>query len=274
MGDRLKDKIAAVTGAGRGIGRGVAIALAVEGAKVVVNDLGGATDGSGDSKGPADDVVAEIKKAGGDAVANYENVATLEGGENIIKQAVDTYGQIDILVNDAVSSQLSGSLLEMTDLQWDDNFRVNVKGSFYCIKAVVPHMMERRYGKIISMASIVGRRGSTPPTSPAYAGSKGAVIALTASAARELGPHNINVNAVAPGSTLTEGTKGLFYSQEAVFQDKAQRLLDHIPLGRPGDPEDIAHAVLFLASEAAGYITGNTLVVDGGWTAGGYARDF
>ena len=264
MGDRLKDKIAAVTGAGRGIGRGVAIALAVEGAKVVVNDLGGATDGSGDSKGPADDVVAEIKKAGGDAVANYENVATLEGGENIIKQAVDTYGQIDILVNDAVSSQLSGSLLEMTDLQWDDNFRVNVKGSFYCIKAVVPHMMERRYGKIISMASIVGRRGSTPPTSPAYAGSKGAVIALTASAARELGPHNINVNAICPGIMKTPLVDGLISRSGGAFADYA---ITSTPMARIGEPEEVARTAAWLCSDAASYITGTALPVDGGFNA-------
>jgi NAD(P)-dependent dehydrogenase (short-subunit alcohol dehydrogenase family) len=245
----LAGKVAFITGSGRGIGRAFALAFAKEGATVVVVEIDAQS---------AEETATEIARQGGRAMAVPCDVSDQSQVEEAVQRTLREFGQIDVLVNDAVSSQLSGSLLEMTDLQWDDNFRVNVKGSFYCIKAVVPHMMKRRYGKIISMASIVGRRGSTPPTSPAYAGSKGAVIALTASAARELGPHNINVNAIAPVMIDTPRWR------EVRSPEQIEQAAMGPPLQRLGKPEDLAGLALLLASDASSFISGQTITVDGG----------
>ncbi len=245
----LAGKVAFITGSGRGIGHAFALAFAKEGASVVVVEIDAER---------AEGTATEIAQQGSRALAVPCDVGDQAQVENAVQRTLREFGQIDILINDAVSSQLSGSLLEMTDVQWDDNFRVNVKGSFYCMKAVVPHMMERRYGKIISMASVVGRRGSTPPTSPAYAGSKGAVIALTASAARELGPHNINVNAIAPVMIDTPRWR------EVRTPEQIERAAQGPPLQRLGRPEDLAGLALLLASDASSFISGQTITVDGG----------
>ena len=245
----LTGKVAFITGSGRGTGRAFALAFAREGASVVVVEIDAQR---------AEGTATEIAQQGGRALAVPCDVSDQAQVEDAVQRTLREFGQIDILINDAVSSQLSGSLLEMTDLQWDDNFRVNVKGSFYCIKAVAPHMMQRRYGKIISMASVVGRRGSAPPTSPAYAGSKGAVIALTSSVARELGPHNINVNAIAPVSIDTPRWR------EVRSPKQIERAALVPPLQRLGKPEDLAGLALLLASDASSFISGQTITVDGG----------
>ena len=146
MGDRLKDKIAIVTGAGRGIGRGEALALASEGAKVVVNDLGGGADGSGAASSPADEVVAEIKKMGGEAVANYDSVATVEGGENIIKAALDAFGRLDILVNNAGILR-DRMVFNMTPEEWDIIMKVHLYGHFNCTKPACVVFRQQRSGR-------------------------------------------------------------------------------------------------------------------------------
>jgi 3-oxoacyl-[acyl-carrier protein] reductase len=146
----------------------------------------------------------------------------------------------------------------LDDAEWDDNYRVNVKANFYCVKAVAPLMKQRRYGKIINMASVVGRRGSAPPTSAAYAASKGAIIAMTSSAARELGPHNINVNAIAPGQIDTPRWR------DARTPEQIETTVQSTAVKRLGQPEDLTALAMLLASDASSFITGQTITVDGG----------
>jgi NAD(P)-dependent dehydrogenase (short-subunit alcohol dehydrogenase family) len=245
----LDGKVVFITGAGGGIGRAFAHAFAKEGTSVAVAEIDAQR---------AEGTATEIVQQGGRALAVPCDVGDEAQVEGAVQRTLQEFGQIDILINDAVSPLLAGSLLDIEDMHWDDNFRVNVKGSFYCIKAVVPGMKQRRYGKIISMASVVGRRGSSAPTSAAYAGSKGAIIALTASAARELGPHNINVNAIAPVQIDTPRWR------DARNQEQIERTAQGAPLGRLGRPEDLTGLALLLASDASSYISGQTITVDGG----------
>ena len=261
MGDRLKDKIAAVTGAGRGIGRGVAIALAVEGAKVVVNELGGATDGSGDSREPADDVVAEIKKNGGDAVANYDNVATLEGGENIIKQAVDTYGQIDILVNNAGILR-DRMVFNMTPEEWDNVIKVHLYGVFNCSKPAAILMRQQKSGRIISMSSTSGLIGNGGQAN--YGAAKAGIAGFTRVLSRDLGRYGVTANAIAPGA----GTRMTVSPEmEAAMEGRIARgelTPEEAEARRMPGPDDVAPIVVFLATDAAANINGCTFGASGG----------
>jgi 3-oxoacyl-[acyl-carrier protein] reductase len=245
----LSGKVAFITGAGHGIGRAFALAFADEGAAVAVADINATW---------ADKTAGEIAEQGGRGLAITCDVGDASQVHAAVQRTVQEFDRIDILINDAVSPLLTGSLEELGDEEWDDNFRVNVKGSFYCVKAVAPLMKRHRNGKIINMASVVGRRGSAAPTSAAYAASKGALIAITASAARELGAFNINVNAIAPGQIDTPRWR------DARTPEQIERTVQGTAVKRLGQPEDITALALLLASDASSFITGQTITVDGG----------
>lgn len=242
----LKGKVAAVTGASRGIGRAVALELAAQGATVVINYNG--------SKEKAEEVKAEIEKNGGSASLAKCNVADFAEAENFIKDVIATYGKIDILVNNAGITK-DGLLMRMSEEDFEQVLDVNLKGTFHCIRFAARQMMKQRSGRIINMASVVGVAGNAGQAN--YAASKAGVIGLTKAVAKELASRGITVNAIAPGFIETEMTGAL---PEQVKSAAATQ----IPLGAFGKPEDVAKAVAFLASEGAGYITGQVLHIDGG----------
>ena len=245
----FSDKVVFITGGGHGIGRAFALAFAEEGAAIAIAEL---------DQERADSTASDIREGGGIAIAVPCDVSDHALVEAAVARTLDEYGQIDILINNAVSPNLTGSLEELNDVDWDHNFEVNVKGSFYCFRAVVPHMKERRYGKVVSMASIVGRRGSAEPTSAAYSASKAGIIGLTATMARELGPYNINVNALAPGSINTPRWR------DARNAEQVNRTVQGTALKRLGEAEDIVGMCLMLASDRSSFITGQTVTIDGG----------
>ena len=242
----LKNKIALITGAGRGIGRAIAIALAKEGAEVVINYNG--------SEAKADEVKHEIVEKGGCAQCMQCNVADYEGCEAFIKAVIEQFGRIDILVNNAGITK-DGLLMKMSEEDFDKVLDTNLKGTFHTIRAALRQMIRQRSGRIINMASVVGVSGNAGQAN--YAASKAGVIGLTKTAAREVASRGITVNAVAPGFIETDMTEVL---PEKIKEASAAQ----IPLGKFGKAEDVANAVAFLASEDAGYITGQVLHVDGG----------
>jgi len=240
-----KDKVAVVTGASRGIGRSIALALAAEGARIVAVDLG---------LDDTEKLAEEIRAQGGEALAVLGNVTVAEDAERMIKAAVDKFGRVDILVNNAGITK-DGLLLRMKDEDWDAVLNVNLKGAFLCSRAAAKVMTKQRYGRIINIASIVGQMGNAGQAN--YCASKAGLIGLTKSNARELAKRNVTVNAVAPGFIATPMTDAL--------PDKVkQELLAQIPQERLGSADDIANAVLFLAAERSGYITGQVIGVNGG----------
>ena len=261
MSDRLKGKVAVVTGAGGGIGRGVAILLAEEGAKVVVNDLGGAADGTGASASPADEVVAEIKSKGGEAVANYDSVATVEGGNNIIKTAIDNFGQIDILVNNAGILR-DRMVFNMAPEEWDAVMKVHLYGVFNCTKPAAILMRQQRSGRIISMSSTSGLIGNSGQAN--YGAAKAGIAGFTRVVSRDLGKYGVTVNCIAPGAATR-----MTLSEEvlAARQIRAER-----GVGRAGSeserempgPDDVAPIVVFLCTDAAANINGCTFGSAGG----------
>lgn len=242
----LTGKCAVVTGASRGIGRAIALELANQGAKVVVNYSG--------SEKKAKQVVEEIQANGGEAIAVQANVANADSVQQLMKIAVDTYGSLDILVNNAGITR-DNLLMRMKDDEWDDVINTNLKGVFLCTKAVTRQMMKQRAGRIINISSIVGVAGN--PGQANYVAAKAGVIGLTKTTAQELASRNILVNAIAPGFITTEMTEGLPEELKLAMQKQ-------IPLAKLGQPEDIAKAVAFFASDNANYITGQTLHIDGG----------
>lgn len=242
----LKDKVAVVTGAGRGIGREIAKTFAGYGAKVVVNFNG--------SEERANSLVEEIKAAGGEAVTFKANVADFAEAEALMKFAVATYGRIDILVNNAGITR-DNLVLGMKEADFDDVININLKGTFNCIKHVYRTMMKQKYGRIINMSSVVGVEGNAGQVN--YAASKAGVIGITKSIAKELGSRGITANAIAPGFIKTDMTDAL--------SDKAKEaMLDHITVKRLGEVSDIAETAAFLVSDKASYITGQVIKVDGG----------
>jgi len=257
MGDRLKGKVAVVTGAGRGIGRGEALALAAEGAKVVVNDLGGAADGTGADKAPADEVVAEIKKMGGEAVANYDSVVTMEGGEKIIKAAIDNFGRLDILVNNAGVLR-DRMIFNMTEEEWDTVISVHLKGHFACAKPACVVFRQQRSGRIINTSSIsgVGNMGQAN-----YSAAKEGIVGFTRTVARDMGRYGITCNALRPAAatrlTLSPELKAAREKRAAAglgAESDAGQLL----------PEAIAPFVVFLCTDEAANINGCTFQIRGG----------
>ncbi len=239
-------KIAVVTGASRGIGRAIALELAAEGAFVIVNYNG--------SKEKAEEVLARIRENGGDGALYQCNVAEFDACEQFLGEVVKNYGRIDVLVNNAGITK-DGLLMRMSEEDFAKVVDVNLKGTFNCIRHTSRYMLRQRSGRIINMASVVGVNGNAGQAN--YAASKAGVIGLTKSAAKELASRGITVNAVAPGFIRTDMTD--------VLSDKVKEAtMKLIPMGTFGTPEDIAKTVAFLASDGAGYLTGQVLCVDGG----------
>jgi len=242
----LNERVAIVTGGSRGIGRAVALELAARGASVVVN-YNSSPDG-------AEEVVKQIEAGGGKAVAFQADVSNFEAAGKLIKFAVETYGDLHILVNNAGITR-DMVIMMMSEADWDAVIDTNLKSAFNCSKAAVRHMMRKRYGRIINMASVAGQMGNPGQTN--YSASKGGQIAFTKSLAREVASRNITVNAIAPGFVETE-------ILDAMPEGTLEEALKLVPLARTGKPEEIGYAVAFLASEQAAYITGQVLGVDGG----------
>lgn len=250
----LKNKVALVTGARRGIGKGIALALAKAGAKVIVTDI--------DEK-ECQEVVKEIEKLGSQGLAKKVDVTNKKEIEEAVKAAIDKFGKLDILVNNAGICPFK-PFLELTEEDWDKVLDINLKGYFLCAQAAAREMAKQKWGRIINIASVaMGQMGVGMANIVHYVASKGGVAAMTEALAVELSPYGINVNAISPGLIETK-------MAEPVISDPAAKeaILKRVPKGRVGQPKDIAHAVVFLASEEADYVTGAILVVDGGWLAG------
>ncbi|MCT7982457.1 3-oxoacyl-[acyl-carrier-protein] reductase [Laspinema sp. A4] len=242
---RLRDRVAVVTGASRGIGRAIAVALAAEGAKIAVNYASNST--------AADQLVAEITAAGGEATAIPADISNVDSVDTLIKTVSDQWGRIDILVNNAGITR-DTLLLRMKPEDWQAVIDTNLTGVFLCTRAVSKLMLKQKSGRIINIASVAGQMGN--PGQANYSAAKAGVIGFTKTVAKELASRGITVNAVAPGFIATDMTKDLKGGEE---------ILKFIPLGRYGEPEEVAGLVRFLAADpAAAYITGQTINVDGG----------
>ena len=243
---KLEGKVAIVTGASRGIGRDIALLFAKEGAKLTL------TARSEDALKALSD---EIKKNGGaEPLCVPLDVKNSEKVDELVDKTLDKFGRVDILVNNAGMTR-DGLLLRMSDEDWDEVLDTNLKGAFLCLRAVAKPMMRQRAGRIINMASVIGLIGNAGQAN--YAASKAGLIALTKSAAKELGSRNILINAIAPGFIDTEMT-------QALGDDIKKSILKQIPIGKLGTPIDVAKAALYLASDESSFITGQVLTVDGG----------
>jgi len=261
MGEILKGKNAVVTGAGRGIGRAIALALAEEGANIVVNDVGGAVDGMGQSTTPADEVVAEIRQRGGKAIANYDTVAEYEAAGRIIKSCVDNFGRIDILVN--VAGILRDRMcFNMTPEEWDGVIKVHLYGTFYCSRHACNYMREQKWGRIISVTSDA-YRGTIGHVN--YGAAKGGIVSLMRSMALELARYGITCNCIAPIAatrmTLSDEVKeGFKKRMEAglISKEAYERLIDQPP------PQFVPPIVVYLASDDGADISGVVLGCGGG----------
>ncbi len=252
-------RVAWVTGAARGIGAGIAEALAQGGATVVCADV------------DAEGVLATAERVGG--MAQVRDISDPDAVEAAAEEIRIAHGRLDILVNNAGVNTLRHRVTIdlFPETEWDRIVDIDLKGTYLMSKAAIPLLRGSDAPRIVNIASIVGLVPLRLQC--AFAAAKAGMVNLTKAMAIELGSEGILVNAVAPGSTLTEGTKQLFYGEGGLFRESVQRMLDHVPLGRPGSVDEIARATCFLADPESSYITGHCLVVDGGWTAG-YHRDF
>jgi len=246
----LAGKVALVTGASRGIGKAIALKLASLGAKVAVNYV--AIEAS--NKTDADSVVEAIVQLAGEAMSVEADVRDSEAVRAMVDQVIDKWGKIDILVNNAGINR-DTLLLRMSDDAWDDVINTNLRGAYLCTKFALRSMTRQQWGRIINISSIAGIFGNIGQSN--YAASKGGLIAFTKTVAREMGSRNITVNAVAPGFIITGMT-------DKLPAERKEAILAMIPLRRFGQPEDVAELVGFLASERAGYITGQVITIDGG----------
>jgi NAD(P)-dependent dehydrogenase (short-subunit alcohol dehydrogenase family) len=273
MADRLRGKNAVVTGSGRGIGRGVALLLAQEGSNVVVNDPGVNLDGSGSDQGPAAEVVAEIKAQGGNAVANLDSVATVEGGESLIKTCVDAFGSIDILIN--VAGILRDRMVfNMSEEEWDDVIAVHLHGHYHTIKPASILMRQQRWGRIVNFSSISGLEGG--PGQANYGAAKAGIAGLTRVVARDLGRYGVTCNAIAPGAATR---------MIASVPDRSRELRSRAGMGGPAaggetapamrtpeieplrDPEYVAPMTAWLCTNEAWDVNGKIFHVAGGSVA-------
>ncbi|MBT2756048.1 3-oxoacyl-[acyl-carrier-protein] reductase [Mesobacillus foraminis] len=243
---RLEGKAVLVTGASRGIGREVALELAREGANIAINYAG--------SEAKAAEVAEEIKAMGREAIVIQADVSNPEAVDAMVKETIEVFGKLDILVNNAGITK-DNLLMRMKESDWDDVININLKGVFLSTKAVTRQMMKQRSGRIINISSIVGVSGNAGQAN--YVAAKAGVIGLTKTTAKELATRGITVNAVAPGFITTDMT-------DKLNDDTKAEMLKQIPLGKLGEPGDVAKTVAFLASEDSRYMTGQTLHVDGG----------
>ena len=241
----LANKVAVVTGAAQGIGKTIAVYLAEKGASLVICDI---------NLEMASETAREIETAGGSCLALQSDVTSLPDAERIIKEASERFGAVDILVNNAGITK-DNVLLRMKEEQWDQVMAVNLKGTFNCTKAAIKLMLRQKRGTVINIASITGLMGNAGQAN--YSASKAGVIGFTKAIAREYAERGITVNAVAPGFIATAMT-------DAIPEKEREALIKQIPLQRLGTPLDVAHAVYFLASEQASYITGQVIGVNGG----------
>ena len=242
---RFRNRVAVVTGGGKGIGRAVASRLAAGSAKVVI---------SGRDQGALESACAEIRSAGGEAIWITGDVAKATDADALCSKTLEAFGSADILVNNAGITR-DNLIVRMSEEDWDQVLDTNLKGSFLCIRAFTRPMMKQRYGRIVNVSSVVGLMGNAGQAN--YVAAKAGLVGLTKAVAKELASRHITVNAVAPGFIETSMTS-------ALNEKVREALKERIPLGRLGAPEDVAHAVAFLCSEEAGYVTGQVLTVDGG----------
>jgi NAD(P)-dependent dehydrogenase (short-subunit alcohol dehydrogenase family) len=260
----LEGKVAVITGSGRGIGRGMALLFAQEGAKVVVNDPGVNTDGSGHDNGPADTVAGEIKAAGGQAIANYDTVASAAGGETMIQSAVDAFGRIDILVNNAGILR-DRMIFNMSEQEWDDVIAVHLKGHYNCTRPASILMRQQRFGRIINMSSTSGIIGN--PGQANYGAAKSGIAGFTRVVAKDLGRYGVTCNAIAPGAatrltaTVPDSSREL-RSRAGITGAATNRPAAAMPMLR--EPEYIAPMAAYLASDDAWNINGQIFHVAGG----------
>lgn len=242
---KLKDRVSLITGSARGIGREIALTFAREGSDIVVCDV---------DLEAAQNTQKDIEALGRRALSIKVDVTNLKQIEEMVNLILDKFAKIDILINNAGITK-DNLILRMSEEDWDKVLSVNLKGAFNCIKTLSRHMVKKRYGRVVNITSVIGIMGNAGQAN--YAASKGGLIALTKSLAKELASRNINVNAVAPGFIQTSMT-------DKLSEDYKKQMLDVIPLRKLGSPEDVAKACLFLAGPESGYMTGQVIVVDGG----------